>query len=76
MVGQTKSLAELGLTAQAGRKADVTGLAVVGPYLYSTLNFAGKIYRTHRVTGATELFLEGLDSPRDVACLPMKLSPR
>ncbi len=28
MVGQIKSLDELGLTAQAGRKADITGLAV------------------------------------------------
>jgi len=48
-------------------------LAVVGRYAYATDNRAGKIYKVDIFTGAGEVLVEGLPSPRDIEFLPVAL---
>lgn len=48
-------------------------LAVVGTNLYATDRDAGRIYRIDTMTGTEEVFVEGLDEPRDIEFLPVEL---
>jgi hypothetical protein len=51
----------------------ITGIAVVGNYAYTVVNSPGLAYKTHIITGETEIFAEGLGYPEDIEFVPLKL---
>jgi hypothetical protein len=51
----------------------VSGIVVVGKYLFCTINHAGKVLRADLETGEVEVFAEGLDHPSDIEFYPVTL---
>jgi hypothetical protein len=52
---------------------DITSVAVVGNYAYATASTEGRIYRIDVSTGEAEIFVEGLNDPRDIEFVPVTL---
>jgi hypothetical protein len=55
-------------------EGNAVGVAVVGDYVYTTVNHAGKIYKTDIHTGETEALADGLNEPEDMEFLPVVLT--
>ncbi len=51
-------------------RGNISGIVMLGDYIYTSSNFAGAIYRTTISTGDTETWVEGLNFPEELVFLP------
>jgi len=66
--GATEDLAEL----PAG---SITGMVALGRFLYVVVSPEGTLRRVHMLRGEVELFADGLDDPRDIDYVPLRIQP-